>query len=83
VFSVVLMLLMRFTLRSRNTVDTEEFEGATGNFHLSAVRDKLGKSCVEKLLGELHLVNVDNISVHANKDLATSGAVVDGWCITV
>ena len=86
------MLLMRFTLPSRNTVDTEEFEGAAGNFDLSAVRDKLGRSspktyvvfeCVDKLLGELHRVNVDDISVHANKDLATSGAIVDGRCITV
>ena len=59
---------------------------------MSAVRDKLGRSspktyvvleCVDKLLGELHWVNVDDIRVHANKDLAMSGTVVDGWCITV
>ena len=75
-----------------SVVDTEKFEGVTGNFHLSAVRDKLGRSspetyvvfeCVDKLLGELHRVNVDDISVHANEDQATSGTVVDGWCITV
>ena len=79
-------------LIGRNTVDTEEFEGAAGNFKLSAVRDKLGRSspetyvvfeCVDKLLGELHRINVDDISVHANKDLATSGTVVNGWCISV
>jgi len=35
------------------------------------------------MLREFHQINIDNISVPAYKDLATSRAGIDGRCITV
>ena len=73
-------------------IDTEEFEGTSRDFDLSAIGDEFGRGSpetyvvfesVDELFGELHRIDVDHISVHTNEDLATSAAVVDGRCITV
>jgi len=56
------------------------------------VRDQLGRAPrtkyvvfehIDQMLREFHQINIDNISVPAYKDLATSRAGIDGRCITV
>jgi len=91
-FSVVLMLLMRFTLPSGYAIDTKEFYGTSRNFNLGSVGDEFSRGSLEtyvvfksvdKLFSELHGIDVDHISVHTNENLATSATVVDGRCVTV